>query len=69
MTGYKPGDPERKAQELRAAIADKTMTEDEAADAMYSWAEEVGYVITRSGAESFISLRLGMPRLHKDGPR
>ena len=66
MGKFKPGDPERKANELRAAIADKTMTEDEAANAMYAWAQEVGYVITRSGAESSVSLRLGMPKLRKD---
>jgi hypothetical protein len=54
MTGYAPGDPERKAKELRAAINDKTMTEADAIDALATWAEEVGLNITRQGAASII---------------
>jgi hypothetical protein len=54
MRKFKPGEPERKAQELRAAIADKTMTEAEAIDALATWAEEVGLKITRQGAGSMI---------------
>jgi hypothetical protein len=62
---YKPGDPERKASELRAAIAAETMTDAEASDALFAWAQEVGLEITRSGATSRLYPR--KIHLHRDG--
>lgn len=51
---YEHGEPTRKIEEMRAAVAAKTMTVDEAIDALFAWAQEVGWEITRQGVEGNI---------------
>lgn len=51
MSGYAHGEPVRKIDEMRAAVAAKELTEDEAIDALFAWAQRVGWQITRAGAE------------------
>lgn len=51
MTGYAHGEPVRKIDEMRAAVAAKELTEEEAIDALFAWAQRVGWQITRASAE------------------
>lgn len=51
MSGYAHGEPVRKIDEMRAAVAAKELTEDEAIDALFAWAQRVGWQITRASAE------------------
>jgi hypothetical protein len=47
---FQPKEPSTKTNELRAAVAAKAMTEDEATDALFAWAQSVDWTITRYGA-------------------
>lgn len=52
---YQPGEPVRRARELRARVAADELTEAEAADELFTWDQRVGWAVTREGAAQYVA--------------
>jgi hypothetical protein len=57
--GYEHGEPQRKIDAARAAVAAGTITEDAAIDELFAWAQRVGWGSTREGIRANVQGRGG----------
>jgi hypothetical protein len=51
VSGFQPGEPDRKMKHYKAEIAADRLTFGEAVDLMYAWARSVGWRVTRASIE------------------
>jgi hypothetical protein len=51
VSGFEPGEPDRKMTHYKAEIAAGRLTAGEAADRMYAWARSAGWRVTRASIE------------------
>jgi hypothetical protein len=59
VTGYVPGDPGLRLEHYKAEVAAKRMTAEQAADALFAWAQSVGWQVTRQACLADIEGRGG----------